>query len=111
MEEEGHGRLIEQIVRNGRLLAHERVAHLTMELLSRFHQIESVNSASFPMPLTQETLGDLLGMSTVHINRTLQQLRRDQLLKTTSGRWHIVDKDRLSEVAAGKHHRDTGSPA
>jgi CRP-like cAMP-binding protein len=110
IEEEAHNRLVEQIVRNGRLLAPERIAHLAIEFLSRFHRIELADIASFPMPLSQEALGDLLGMSTVHVNRTLQQLRRDQLLKTDSHRWHILDKDRLTEIATGEHYRHTANP-
>jgi DNA-binding transcriptional regulator LsrR (DeoR family) len=60
------------------------------------------------MPLTQDLLGDVLGMSTVHVNRTLQQLRRDGLLKTSSGRWQICNMDEIQAVASGARPRHSG---
>ena len=59
------------------------------------------------MPLTQEVLGDVLGLSTVHINRTLQQLRREGLRKTANGRWQIPNIEALRAVAA--ETREPGS--
>jgi len=53
----------------------------------------------FEMPLTQEELGDTMGLSTVHVNRMLQELRGRDLI-TSSGRRVIVnDRERLFEFA------------
>jgi CRP-like cAMP-binding protein len=100
-EDDAHSRLIDQILRVGRMLAHERVAHFALDLYRRFDRVGLCFAQSFPMPLTQEVLGDVLGLSTVHINRTLQQLRHDRLLRTTSGRWEILDMAQMVEVASG----------
>jgi CRP-like cAMP-binding protein len=104
--DEAHSRLIEQVVRVGRMLAHERVAHLTLDLYRRFNRMGLCSERSFPMPLTQETLADVLGLSTVHINRTLQLLRQNGMLKTGGGRWEIADMEQLKEVASGARPRN-----
>ncbi len=100
-DDDGHSRLYDHVVRAGRMLAHERLAHFTLDLYRRHERIGLCVSQSFAMPLTQEVLGDVLGLSTVHVNRTLQQLRREGLLKTTSGRWQIPSLDLLEVVAGG----------
>ena len=51
------------------------------------------------MPLTQEKLGDLLGLSLVHVNRVISQLRRDKLVDIRSGIVAIHDFARLSLLA------------
>lgn len=61
----------EQIARLGRMTALERVASLLVEISYRNRWTES-----FPFRLTQTHLADLLGLSVVHVNRTLQELRR-----------------------------------
>jgi CRP-like cAMP-binding protein len=105
-DHEAHARLHDQIVRLGRMLAHERLAHFALDLYRRHERAGLIVSQTFPMPLTQEMLGDVLGLSTVHVNRTLQQMRRDGLLKTTNGRWQIPDMDRLRDVASGTRSRE-----
>jgi len=109
LEEEAHVRLIDQVVRTGRMVAHERMADLALDLFHRFERVGMTASGSFPMPLTQDVLGDILGMSTVHVNRTLQQLRREGLIRTTSNRWQIVDMERLRHVAGGNQSRPGGT--
>jgi len=106
-EEEQRARLFDHILRVGRMLAHERLAHFALELYRRHERVGLVTAQSFPMPLTQEVLGDVLGLSTVHINRTLQQLRREGLLKTANGRWQIPNIEALRAVAA--ETREPGS--
>ena len=103
-DDEGHSRLYDHVVRAGRMLAHERLAHFALDLCRRHERVGLCVSQSFPMPLTQEVLGDVLGLSTVHVNRTLQQLRREGLLKTTSGRWQIPSVEHLETVAGGGAH-------
>ena len=74
-----------QVVRLGRQTAYERIVHLMMEFHDRLRTVELVDGNTFSMPLTQEVLGDALGLSVVHFNRTLQQIRRDKLLDIRSG--------------------------
>src|SRR5271154_2519246 len=58
----------------------ERVAHFMLELLTRFQLIGRADECSFPMPPTQELLGDALSLSLPYVNRTLRQLREDGLV-------------------------------
>lgn len=67
----------------GRLSARERVAHLLCELAVRLGFNQDEGEISFDMPLTQEHLADALGLTPVHVNRTLQQLRTEGLLAST----------------------------
>jgi CRP-like cAMP-binding protein len=54
---------------------------------------------SFALPLTQAELGDVLGLSTVHVNRVIQQLRADGLVTWSEKRIVIADWSHLQEVA------------
>ncbi len=78
--------LRDQVVRLGRQTAYERLLHLMLELHGRLQAIGLVDGDSFSVPLTQELLADALGLSVVHVNRTLQQVRRDKLLDMRGGR-------------------------
>jgi DNA-binding GntR family transcriptional regulator len=53
----------------------------------------------FDLQLTQEELAECLGITAVHVKRTLQQLREQQLLEFRSGRVSILDRDELRDVA------------
>jgi len=53
----------------------KRIAHLLCELMTRMSGIGLVDEGSFLLPLSQHELGEALGISSVHVNRTLQQLR------------------------------------
>ena len=70
----------QQVIDIGRRSALERVAHFMLELHERLQIIGMAEGGSFPMPLTQELIGDALGLSVPHVNRTLRQLRADDLL-------------------------------
>lgn len=96
IEEEIEQRLIDQIVRTGRMQAHERMAHLIADLNFRHRRAGIGVGDGFVMPLTQETLGDALGLSTVHVNRVLQQLRREQTIRTGAGRIEIANAEFLA---------------
>src|SRR3954470_12143750 len=70
----------------GRREAYKRLAHLRYV---RLRGVGLVNGQTYLLPLTQAELGDATGLSTVHINRTLQELRRNGLISTPA-------KDRLA---------------
>lgn len=89
-----------QVGRLGRQTAYERIANLILELHYRWSAIGMVNQDSFPWPLTQEMLGDLLGLSVVHINRMLQLLRRQGIIEQQRGWIHLLDIGRLRDAAA-----------
>ena len=99
VEEREGLRQIKHIVRLGRQVARERMASLILELAHRLEECGLVKAGAFDMPITQEILGDALGLSSVHVNRTLQELRREALIRTTQGRMEILNFEGLSAIA------------
>jgi CRP-like cAMP-binding protein len=70
----------EWMVGIGRRSAYERIAHVLCEVLVRLKAVGLVSDHACDLPLTQAGIGDALGLSTVHVNRTPQQLRGDGLV-------------------------------
>jgi CRP-like cAMP-binding protein len=77
--------LREWIVNVGQRDALERMAHLFCELLYRFRAVGLNQGLSCTLPLTQIELAETLGLSSVHVNRTLQALRRKELITLGGG--------------------------
>jgi CRP-like cAMP-binding protein len=92
-------RLLDHMVRIGRLTAKERVLNLLLELHDRLNLIGMVKDGTFRVPLTQELFADALGLSVVHINRTLQELRREGLIVVRRGTVTLSDPERLADIA------------
>lgn len=92
-------RLMDQVVRLGRASAYERVADLLWESVVRQEAAGLGDDRGFPFLATQETLADLLGLSVVHLNRVLQQLRREGLVELKSGRLKLLDRARVAALA------------
>jgi CRP-like cAMP-binding protein len=90
--------LLDQAVRLGRLTAFERVAHFLLELQQRLEVAGLGDRQRFPLPLTQEILADALGLSIVHVNRTLQQLRRANLIELRSGVAILLQPEALAKL-------------
>lgn len=91
--------LLNQLMRVGRQTAYERTAHLILELHERLSIVGLADETSVPIPLTQEIMADALGLSVVHLNRTLQQLRRNQLIEFKSGQVRLLQPEQLAEIA------------
>ena len=89
----------EWVANVGRRTALERIAHLMCETYSRMLALNLVQPGSFELPLTQTELGDATGLSNVHVNRTLQQLRKLGLITTNKRMHSILDWDLLKETA------------
>lgn len=83
----------------GRRSGVERLAHLFCELHVRLSAVGLADGTSCPMPLTQPDLADALGQTTVHINRTLQDVRAARLLTLKSRRLTLLDPDGLRRLA------------
>jgi CRP-like cAMP-binding protein len=89
----------EWIANVGRRFALERVAHLICECFARMQAVGLADERKFQLPVTQGELGDATGLSNVHINRTMQSLRKAGLLVTT-GKVHTIPSwSRLREAA------------
>jgi CRP-like cAMP-binding protein len=91
--------LLDHVVRLGRQSAIQRVAHQLLEFYHRCRAVGLVDGGRFPMPLTQETLADMLGLSLVHVNRTITQLKRQNMIEVRSGIAHISDVAQLALIA------------
>jgi len=89
----------ERLIDVGRRSARERVAHFLLELLTRLQAIGQAGERSFRMPLTQELIGDALGLSVPHVNRTLRRLREEELVTVDGQNVAITDIDGLTAVA------------
>lgn len=83
----------------GRRSADRQLAHLFCELLVRLKAVGFAMGSSFELPLTQEEIGDTIGISSVHVNRILQQLRDDGLIAQRSKMLTILDLPRLTRFA------------
>ena len=87
--------LREWLVNVGRRDAEAGLAHLFCELLLRLKSVGLAIGGEVTLPLTQEELGDTLGLSTVHVNRSLQALRAKGIIFFKDRRLVIPDVDRL----------------
>lgn len=83
----------------GRRSAASRLAHLICELLMRCQAVGLADGLGYDLPLTQTLLGDALGITAVHVNRSLQELRQNRLIRFEGGRLTIINWDRLVELA------------
>jgi CRP-like cAMP-binding protein len=90
----------EWMVNLGRRAAGQRLAHMICEMDARFAAVGLNHAHSFELPLTQMELGDALGLSAVHVNRVLQELRGAGLLDYDGGRVTIRNWEGLK--AAGE---------
>lgn len=87
------------IVSMGRRSSIERVAHLMCELYLRARNIGLTDSGNFALPLSQLVLADALGMTAVHINRVLKELRLSGAMELRRGSLAILDPSKLVQIA------------
>ena len=90
--------LREWLVNIGQRPAEKRLAHVLCELLLRL-RIVGMADRGYELPLTQVDLADTIGTSTVHLNRVLQQLRREKLISWRDDTLIIHDIDGLMELS------------
>lgn len=91
--------VVEHLVGLGRRSAAERMAHFLLELGARLALVGLGSKAGYACPLTQSHLADALGLSAVHVNRVLRQLREDGLATFRDGHVTFDDYGRLVELA------------
>jgi CRP-like cAMP-binding protein len=89
----------EWIVNVGQRPAPARLAHVMVELRERLKVVGRVSANGFEMPLTQEQIGEALGITAVHVNRVLKQLRQDGILDFHRGRVTVLDETKFLELA------------
>ncbi len=89
----------EWIVNVGQRPAPARLAHVMVELRERLKVIGRADGNRFDMPLTQEQIGEALGITAVHANRVIKQLRQDGIVDLHRGRVTVLDEGKFQELA------------
>ncbi|WP_375160708.1 Crp/Fnr family transcriptional regulator [Bradyrhizobium sp. RDT46] len=89
----------EWVVNLGRRMAVERVAHLFCEIFERLRPVGMIEGNSCIMPVTQTDLADATGLSVVHLNRTVQELRASGLIVLRDRTLTINDRAALEDAA------------
>lgn len=101
--------LLGHVVQLGRLNAQERISDFLLEIYERLSLAGLTVGGSYEMPLTQEMLADALGLTPVHVNRMIQQARRDGELMWKSGRILLRDPERTARTIGRQSPQVTGS--
>jgi len=83
----------------GQRSAISRMAHLFCELHLRLDAVGKARANGYDFPLTQRELSECLGLTVVHVNRTIQELRRRGLVELENRQLTILDKRGLEGVA------------
>ena len=89
----------EWVLSLGRRSALSRTAHLFCELQARLELVDMADKSGYALPLNQTDLAECLGLTPVHVNRSLRRLREDGLVTFRGGRVDLHDLDGLKKVA------------
>ena len=89
----------EWVLNVGRRDARSRMAHLLCEFAIRMRVSGLSGHDSYELPISQEQFADAVGLTTVHVNRTLRRLEVDGLIKRSKRTLFIPSWHRLAEVA------------
>lgn len=87
--------LAEHLTNLGRRTALVRTAHLLLELGARLEAVSDVGAEGYDCPLTQYDLADALGLTAIHVNRMLRELREYGLLSLRRNRVEFLDYEGL----------------
>jgi CRP-like cAMP-binding protein len=91
--------IAEHLIAVGRRTALERVAHFLLELLMRLQRLGLADGDTFQLPLTQEIIGDALGLSIPYVNRVLRDLQDEGLIVVKKQQFEICNIEELSALA------------
>ena len=89
----------EWVLNIGRRNAYQRVAHVLCELTTRLSLVGLAHNGVCELPITQGELADATGLSTVHVNRVIQELRRDALIVMKGRYFSALNWERLQQAA------------
>jgi CRP-like cAMP-binding protein len=85
-----------------RFSARERLAAMLLDLHDRLRRVNMATAASFNLPLTQQQMADHLGLTVVHVNRVLRQLREENIALVDRHVVMLQDIPQLRDLARGK---------
>lgn len=84
--------------RHGSPLQNSHLAHLVCELFVRLQAVQRTSDTSFHLPLSQAELADVLGISTVHMNRMMSALRKIGVITWANHIITILDWEKLQRI-------------
>lgn len=93
-----NARITERLASVGRRDAFGRTGHLLLELDMRARSSSRPGLDGFECPLRQSEIGDALGLSTVHVNRVLKEMRLGGLLSFRNGIVEFLNRRKLMEL-------------
>jgi len=102
--------LTDRLVSLGRSSARGRVAALLLWIARRLRFAGLPVDDGFALPVTQEEIGDLTGLTAVHVNRTMRVLGEEGLIARSGTSLRILDPDRLARVANHTQRREAVDP-
>jgi CRP-like cAMP-binding protein len=82
----------------GRRSALARIAHMICELHARYDKVGMVEAGTIPFPLTQANLGDAQGLSVVHVNRVMRELKARRLISVSARQLTVLDWEALTDL-------------
>jgi len=82
----------------GRTSALSHTAHFICEIYTRLEAVGLATGHAMSLPFKQIDLADILGISSVHVNRVVQDLRRDGLITWEGREVRVLDWDRLAQL-------------
>lgn len=91
--------LRERMLNLGQRSARPRIAHFFCEMVVRMRLAELVANDVVPLPLTQQEIGDALGLSNIHVNRITQEMKDEGLVETRRGRLKVLNWKKLQKIA------------
>jgi len=103
--------LMDIVAAMGKSSARERMVRLLLDLHDRLAKIGAVDNGRFDMPLTQELLGDVLGLTAVHVNRTMRLLEREGLIARHGQRVMLGEIEPLRKISPVPPRRIRFDPA
>lgn len=102
--------LMERLASVGQTKAIQRLAAFLLHIHERLQQVDASIGLSFELPLTQSDLAEIVGLTFVHVNRSLRELDRRGLIERSGKRVTLVDLERLRELAGIPIHQFVCDP-
>lgn len=90
--------LTDRLASLGRTSAKARVASFLLDMFDRLRVTDDSITDSFDLKLTQEEIGDSIGLTSVHVNRMIRQMEQEGLISRSNGRITLCNMARLEEI-------------
>lgn len=92
--------LMDRLAMVGRSAALARLSSILLDLYERLQHVGQARDGRFELRITQEQLGDMLGLTAVHVNRMVREMERRGLIERKGSTMRLADLDGLSNAAA-----------